>query len=98
MLLLTTWLNAAGHPACSPPELEQLAANVRVRNVSLMYLHNLLPDLPWFRDNCSGNFKLLRALQLQKSSRCQLDRSTWTGPAAWISSPRNLLSSWLALA
>ena len=85
MLLLSAWVNRAeAHPSCSPQQLEQLAANVRMQHVSSVYLLSVLPDLPWIRDNCGGKIKLLRLLQLQRTSKCLVNSLTpWTGPPAW---------------
>ena len=84
VLLLSAWVNSNMHPACSPQQLEQLAANGRVKQVSSVYLLSVLPDLPWIRDNCGGKIKLLRALLLQRTSKCLIDSLTpWTGPPAW---------------
>ena len=91
MLLLSAWVNSAqAYPrVCSSLQLEQLAANVRMQHVSSVYLHSVLPDLPWIRDNCGGKIKLLRLLQLQRTSRGLVDKPhLWSGPAAWISDQR----------
>ena len=90
VLLLSAWVNSAeAHPSCSPQQLEQLAANVRMQHVSSVYLLSVLPDLAWIRDNCGGKIKLLRALQLQRTSQGFADKlRLWSGPAAWISDRR----------
>ncbi len=66
---------------CTPGQLEELAHNVRVVNLSPSYLHNILPHLEWFH-GCSG-MKALPILMLHKASGMTELNSQWSGPPAW---------------
>ena len=87
LFLLTAWVNSKEHPACNPYQLKQLAHSVRVGQLSPTYLHCVLPDLKWFQNNCSGEGRLVRALQL-KSGHVGASCSSWAGPAAWVADKR----------
>ncbi len=71
---------------CTPEQLEELAHNVRVVNLSLSYLATILPDLEWFR-GCSG-MAAIPTLLLHKASGMKTLSSS-PGPAAWRLQPRS---------
>ncbi len=84
VFLLSLWVRS--HPSCTPEQLEELAHNVRVVNLSLSYLATILPDLEWFR-GCSG-MAAIPTLLLHKASGMK-DLAGSFGPAAWHLKPRS---------
>ncbi len=88
VFLLTVWVRS--HAACTPVQLEQLAHNVRVVNLSLSYIITILPHLEWFR-GCSG-MEALPSLLLQKVNAMDV-LTSWSGPAAWRLRPRSRVLS-----
>ncbi len=73
---------------CTPEQLEELAHNVRVVQLSPSYLNAILPHLEWFR-GCSGMGDLPVLLQ---SRLCTLPidhRDFWSGPPSWYMTLRS---------
>ncbi len=71
----------------TPEQLEELANNVRVGNLSISYMATILPHLEWFR-GCSGMEDLPTLLLHKASGMTDLSRN-WSGPAAWRLQPRS---------
>ncbi len=85
VFLLSEWVRR--HSSCTPEQLEELAHNVGVVNLSISYLHTIMPHLEWFR-GCSG-MEALPILMLHKASGTTELSSKWSGPAVWRLKPRS---------